>query len=150
MKLIRAFVLLWLGYFTLLVGFDTLQTGWPISIAAGMEILPSLTYSTIVAAIVIVLTIALSPRRIRQAVRDTKRLAPELDFEIDETGLRCQTAIGMNSLQWSQLERWLENSRVMVLIITQNSYYTISKTTLDIATQEALRERLIASNVPNR
>lgn len=56
----------------------------------------------------------------------------------------------MNSLQWSQFERWLENGRVMVLIITQNSYYTISKAGLNIQAQEALREQLIAANVPNR
>ncbi|MDF8334092.1 YcxB family protein [Novosphingobium cyanobacteriorum] len=144
-----AFVFVWTAYFALVAGIDIANAGWhPQWLASWLRM--SAVYSLTVSAVLILITIAATPRRVRKAVEDTKRLAPQTDYEADQSGIRSRNAISTSSVNWSQFERWLENGQVFVLMLTRANYFIVRKADLDSSTLESLRSLLVAANVPSR
>jgi hypothetical protein len=143
------FLLIWAAYFALVAGVDILDFGWHPELATSW-LWASALYSITVAPVLVLITMALTPRRVRKAVKDTRRLAPELNFEADNSGIQCRNAISTSALAWPQFERWLENRRVIVLMITRSNFFIIRKCDLGPGIETSLRSHLIAANVPNR
>ncbi len=148
-RLCVALMLVWAVYFALVAGIDTSNFGWHPEWALGW-LLTSAQYSLVVSAIVILTTIALTPRRVRKFVLDSKRLAQETHFEANDVGIESRNAISTSSLTWPQFERWLENRHVLVLMVTRSSFFIIRKSDLGPSVSEKFRSLLVAANVPNR
>jgi YcxB-like protein len=148
-KLCVTVLLIWLFYFLLLVGIDVLDYGWKPRVLVA-NLMPSAKWAALVSALLILITVLLTPRRVRKVVEDARRLAPETHFEADSVGLKTRNAISTSSLVWSQFDRWLDNSRVLVLIIARNSFFIIRKSELEPGVCDKLRALLVAAEVPTR
>ncbi|WP_206241023.1 YcxB family protein [Novosphingobium terrae] len=140
---------IWLLYCGLEVLPDGLQYGWHRA-----WILHGLLWGTGITLAVIAIGVALAcgllPFRVRKLFRDASKLAQSTQFTFDAKGLRTANQHATTTLDWLQFERWLENDRILLLIVMQRSYYAISKSQVAPHIIDALRSALIAARVPHR
>jgi hypothetical protein len=146
-RLAIAIFLIWAIYSGLLIGIDTLDFGWRPEWAA-TTFLDAIWYTLIVVIALVGITMLLTPRRVGKHVIDTKRLAPETFFEFDTHGVRTRNGVSTSTLTWPQFERCLENSRVLLLMVTRQSMFIIRKSEVDQHTMAALRAQITAAAVP--
>ena len=148
-RLLIVSMLIWVVYVALMIVPDVLQYGWHSS-----WILTQLMWASEIALAVIVLGAALAcalmPFRVRKLFRATARLSQTTQLSFDTQGIRSVNEHTSTSLQWPQFERWLENDRVLLLIVMQRSYFILPKSQIAPDTIDALRSALIAARVPTR
>ncbi|WP_421847566.1 YcxB family protein [Novosphingobium sp.] len=148
-RLCITFLVLWLFYFALVLGIDVMDYGWhPDHLAA--KLIAASGWAGLVAAALILVTVLLTPRRVRKVVEDSARLAPETQFEASGLGLHTSNAVSTTTLVWPQFQRRLENSRVIILMVTRGSFFIIRKSELEPGVCEKLRALLVAAEVPTR
>lgn len=146
-RLLCGILLIWVCYCALLIGLDTLDNGW-LPERAAWQLANAADYTLVLVPLLILVTLVLTPSRIRNQVRDAERLAPVITFEFDTDGLRTKNAISSTEMAWAQFERWLENDKVIVLMITRQSMFFIRKSELDPAVLTEFRAQLAVARVP--
>ena len=147
-RLLVAVTLVWASYVVLMVGIDFYQYGSYFSLSD--DIVLATQVSPLVVLALIGVTLALTPRRVGKYVRDSMKLAPQSHFEFDENGIRARNGISNSNLSWSQLTRVLDNRRVVVLMLTDQSMFIVRKAELAPGVEDALRRAIVAAGVPNR
>jgi hypothetical protein len=88
--------------------------------------------------------------RVRKLFRATTKLARSTRFEFDAQGIRSANAHATTNLDWLLFERWLENDRILLLVLMPRSYSIIPKSQVAPHIIDALRSALIAARVPHR
>lgn len=148
-RLIVVSALIWLFYCGLEVVPDALQFGWhPAWVMHGL--LWGTGFALGVIAIGVALACGLLPSRVRRLFRAAAKLAQTTQFTFDAKGLQTANAHATTNLDWLQFERWLENDRILLLVLMPRNYYAISKSQVAPHIIDALRSALIAARVPHR
>lgn len=145
-KLMLLFGAVWLIYILLLVVPGVIEYGWNTNWAlrgAGQSAL----IAAFLVALLVGLTAALTPRRVRKQLADTRRLTSGYDLTVSPEGVRSASDIGEVNMRWGQFKRWHENARLIALVITDREVLVIPKTQLDPGTIGEVRERLVAAQV---
>lgn len=148
-RLIIVSCVIWLFYVGVFAVPDWMDFGWQPA-----RMLHDLQWGTGAALGLILLCIGLScalvPFRVRKLFRASAKLSQKTRFEIDAKGLRSSNENATTSLAWLQFERWLENDRVLLLVVMTRSYFILPKSQIAPNIIDALRSALIAARVPHR
>lgn len=145
-RLALAFAILWAAYAALLIGINSWNYGWSTHWALH-DLGKAAIYSAIAVLVLVALTLALLPRRVRRQLADTRRLSAGADVEVEQTGIRFDTGIASVALTWNQFKRWHENPRVLVLAMTEREVLLLPKAQVAPTTIDTVRNHLIAAQV---
>lgn len=145
-RLVLAFLVIWLFYGALIVGFSTLDYGWN-SYWALRNFATSAAYAAIVMAIVVALTLVLLPRRVRKRMVDFQRLTDGMEITCTPDHVSSKSDVGQVTLGWGQLKRWHENDKVLALMITDNEMLVLPKSQVAPEVLADVRRYLAAANL---
>lgn len=98
--------------------------------------------------------IAITPRLLRRAARNTLAHHPGMNEPITHTigpetfGIR--TSYSDAAYPWGRLHGWREDDRIMLVLLTHQLFYVVPKRMLRPEQLELLRERLLGTGSANR
>lgn len=148
-RLLIVSALIWVVYAALMIVPAGLQYGWhPSWIEAGLVRGSACALGVILFGVA--LACGVMPSRVRKLFLASAKLARTTRFSFDALGISSVNEHTSTRLDWGQFERWLENDRILLLIVMQRSYFILPKSQIAPETLDALRAQLIAARVPHR
>ena len=148
-RLIITLAVVWLGYTALYVVPDAMNYGWHTDwVLSGAS--TAAAWTCLLAGVITACMTFKIHFHVRRLVKKLDKLAPTSDFSFDAEVFKSSNPVATTSLAWPKFELWLENERVLLLIVMERSYFILPKSQVPPETLDALRNHLIAAQVPNR
>jgi hypothetical protein len=140
---------IWLLYLVVFVLDDFRLYGWQPQWVP-QRMIDSVIWGSGVFAILCVIMLIILPIKIRRIIKEAKRLAPVIRFEIGDQELRAENAISSSTVSWLMFKEWFENHTILVVALTRRERFIFPKSVVDDEKIAKIRSHLIAANVPNR
>ncbi len=111
------------------------------------EVAIGLMLATITLGFVGLVSLWSIPRTVRKTYKQLGIFTIPTMYEFGEAGIHISSSISTSNLDWPHIHSWIENDKVLLLLITHANFFCISKSQTDDDVINALKKALVNGSV---